>query len=79
MVLTFPSIRATLAENIFTNSQVVGSFVDISGFEPYTNGQYITTAFYKTNSIPIGVYYIYLEIPSNNFSPKFRELFQYVV
>ena len=67
-----------LAENIFTNSQVSGSYVDISGYRANTNGNYITTAFYNTSSIPDGWYYVYLEIPSNNFYPKFREIFQYV-
>ena len=67
-----------LAENIFTNSQVSGSYVDISVYRANTNGNYITTAFYNTSSIPDGWYYVYLEIPSNNFYPKFREIFQYV-
>ena len=67
-----------LAENIFTNSQVSGSYVDISVYHAYTNGNYTTTAFYNTSSIPDGWYYVYLEIPSNNFYPKFIEIFQYV-
>lgn len=69
---------AELAANIFANSQIAGSYVNISGFQPGTNGNFITTAMYNTEGIPTGTYYIYTQLEANNFSPRFKELFQYV-
>lgn len=69
---------AELAANIFANSQIAGSYVNISRFQPCTNGNFITTAMYNTEGIPTGTYYIYTQLEANNFSPRFKELFQYV-
>lgn len=69
----------TLATNIFTNSKISGNYVDISGYLPNTENNFVTTVLYNTGQIPTGTYYIYLEITANNFVPRFNELFQYVI